>query len=140
MDAVPYLAAVSALAALALAFYYYKDVEKASPGNERMVFLMTEIQKGAKAFLKKEYHWVAVFVVAMAVLLAVVIDPLAAVTYLLGAVLSATRRLRRHDGGHDGQRPHDRGGQVRARPRRCRSPSAAAPSWASPSPGSRCSA
>ncbi|MGE5211652.1 MAG: sodium/proton-translocating pyrophosphatase, partial [Acidobacteriota bacterium] len=90
MDVVPYLAAVSALAALALAFFYYKDVEKASPGNERMVFLMNEIQKGAKAFLKKEYQWVSVFVVAMMILLAVVINPLASVTYLLGAVLSAS--------------------------------------------------
>ena len=90
MDAVPYLAALSAIAALGLAFYYYKDVQKASPGNERMVFLMTEIQNGAKAFLKKEYQWVSVFVVAMIVLLAAVINPLASVSYLLGAVLSAT--------------------------------------------------
>ena len=89
MDVVPYLAAVSAIAALVLAFYYYKSVEKESPGNERMVFLMEEIQKGAKAFLKKEYQWVSVFVVAMMILLAVVINPLASVTYLLGAVLSA---------------------------------------------------
>ncbi len=58
MDVIPYLAAVSALAGLALAFFYYKAVEKESPGNERMVFLMEEIQKGAKAFLKKEYQWV----------------------------------------------------------------------------------
>ena len=90
MDAVPYLAAASAVAALILAFYYYKVVEKASPGNERMVFLMNEIQTGAWAFLKKEYQWVSVFVVAMMILLAVVITPLASVTYLLGAVLSAT--------------------------------------------------
>ena len=89
MEAIPYLAALSALAGLMLAGYYYKDVEKASPGNERMVFLMTEIQKGAKAFLTKEYQWVAAFAAAMAVLLAIVITPLAAVTYLLGAVLSA---------------------------------------------------
>ena len=89
MDVVPYLAAASALAALALAFYYYKAVEKESPGNERMVFLMNEIQKGARAFLKKEYQWVSVFVLAMVVLIAVVIDPLASVTYVLGAVLSA---------------------------------------------------
>jgi Na+/H+-translocating membrane pyrophosphatase len=46
---------------LVLAGYYYKAVEKASPGDERMVFLMTEIQKGARAFLKKEYQWVSVF-------------------------------------------------------------------------------
>jgi K(+)-stimulated pyrophosphate-energized sodium pump len=90
VDVVPYLAAASALAALVLAFYYYKKVEQASPGDERMVFLMTEIQKGAKAFLKKEYQWVSVFVLVMIVLIGVVINPLASVTYLLGAVLSAT--------------------------------------------------
>ncbi|HEY5664745.1 MAG TPA: sodium-translocating pyrophosphatase [Ilumatobacter sp.] len=89
MEAIPYLAALSALAGLVLAGYYYTWVKKASPGNERMVFLMTEIQTGARAFLKKEYQWVSVFVVAMAVLLAIVIDPLAAVTYVLGALLSA---------------------------------------------------
>ena len=89
MDVVPYLAAASAIAALALAFYYYKLVEAESPGNERMVYLMTEIQNGAKAFLRKEYQWVAVFVVAMAILLAIVIAPLAAVTYVFGACLSA---------------------------------------------------
>ncbi len=90
MDIVPYLAALSALAALGVAFYYYKSVGAASPGNERMVFLMTEIQKGARAFLKKEYTWVSFFVVAMMVLLAVVINPLASVSYVLGAILSAT--------------------------------------------------
>jgi K(+)-stimulated pyrophosphate-energized sodium pump len=90
VDVVPYLAAASAIAALALAFYYYKKVEEAPPGDERMIFLMGEIQKGARAFLKKEYQWVAVFAVGLAILLAVVITPLAAVTYALGAVLSAT--------------------------------------------------
>ncbi len=90
MDAIPYLAGLSAIAALALAAYYFKAVKAASPGNDRMVFLMTEIQKGAKAFLYKEYSWVAVFVVALAILLAIVIAPLAAVSYVLGAVLSAT--------------------------------------------------
>jgi K(+)-stimulated pyrophosphate-energized sodium pump len=89
LELVPYLAAVSALAALVLAFYFYRRVEAESPGNERMVFLMNEIRSGAQAFLKKEYTWVAVFVVAMMVLLAVVINPLASVTYLLGALLSA---------------------------------------------------
>jgi K(+)-stimulated pyrophosphate-energized sodium pump len=90
VDVVPYLAAISGIAALGLAFYYYKSVEAASPGDERMVFLMTEIQNGAKAFLKKEYTWVSFFVVAMMALLAAVITPLASVSYLLGAVLSAT--------------------------------------------------
>ena len=88
MSAVPYLALISALAGLLLAGFYYKSVEAASPGNDRMVFLMEEIQKGARAFLKKEYTWVSFFVVAMMVLLAAVIDPLASISYLLGAFLS----------------------------------------------------
>ena len=90
MESIPYLALVSALAALGLAVYYFLDVKKASPGNDRMVFLMTEIQKGARAFLKAEYTWVSVFVAAMLVLIALVITPWAAVTYLLGAILSAS--------------------------------------------------
>ena len=89
MDMIPYLAAASAIAGLLLAGYYYKAVAAASPGNDRMVFLMNEIQKGARAFLKKEYSWVAVFVVALAIVLAIVIAPFAAVSYVLGAVLSA---------------------------------------------------
>ncbi len=90
MDAVPYLALVSALAALGVAAYYYKAVESAPPGNDRMVFLMTEIQKGARAFLKQEYTWVSGFVVIMAILIASLIAPPAALTYIFGAFLSAS--------------------------------------------------
>ena len=89
LSSIPYLALVSALAALGVAGFFFSNVKAASPGNERMVFLMTEIQKGAKAFLKAEYTWVSVFVVAMMILLAIVITPVAAITYLVGAVLSA---------------------------------------------------
>ncbi len=89
MEIIPYLAGGSAIAGLLLAFYFYGLVKKASPGNDRMVFLMNEIQKGAKAFLKKEYTWVSIFIVVLAIVLAIVIVPLAAVTYVFGAVLSA---------------------------------------------------
>ena len=90
MSIVPYLALISAIAALGLAFYYYGLVKKESPGNERMVFLMNEISKGAKAFLVQEYTWVSAFALVMLILLAILINPLASVTYLLGAILSAT--------------------------------------------------
>ncbi|MEM7323052.1 MAG: sodium-translocating pyrophosphatase [Actinomycetota bacterium] len=89
MGAVPYLAFISALAALGLAVYFYLDVKKASPGNERMVNLMEQIQTGARAFLQQEYTWVAAFVVVLAVLVALVITAWAAVAYVIGAVLSA---------------------------------------------------
>ena len=90
MQAIPYLALVSALAALVLAAFYYKNVAAASPGNERMVALMNQIQAGARAFLRQEYTWVAGFVVVMAVLIPVITGvALSFVSYLLGAVLSA---------------------------------------------------
>ena len=89
MDAIPYLAGASALLGLLLAGFFFKNVKAADPGNERMVFLMTEIQNGSKAFLKKEYSWVSVFVAAMAILIGVLIAPAAAATYVIGAGLSA---------------------------------------------------
>jgi K(+)-stimulated pyrophosphate-energized sodium pump len=89
MEMIPYLAGGSAIAALLLAVFFYKNVAAASPGDDRMIFLMTEIQKGARAFLKKEYTWVAFFIGALAIILAIVITPLASVTYVLGALLSA---------------------------------------------------
>ena len=91
MQAIPYVALVSALAALALAAFYYKDVSSAPAGNDRMVSLMKQIQAGARAFLRQEYTWVAGFVVVMAVLIPVFTGvALSFLSYVLGAVLSAT--------------------------------------------------
>jgi K(+)-stimulated pyrophosphate-energized sodium pump len=92
MDLVPYIAALSALAGLGLAGYFYQQVTKESPGNERMVELMTAIQKGARAFLHREYRWVAGFVAAVAVLIFALLDygrPWGAIAYLFGAFFSA---------------------------------------------------
>ena len=90
MDAVPYLAGLSAILALALAFLFYRIVKAAPPGNDLMVRIMTEIQSGARAFLKQEYTWVAGFVVIMAILIPVLTGvELAFISYILGAALSA---------------------------------------------------
>ena len=90
MEAIPYIAMASALAALVLAAFYYKDVKAASPGNERMVALMEQIQAGSRAFLRQEYTWVAGFVLVMAVLIPVITGvTLSFLSYVLGAGLSA---------------------------------------------------
>jgi K(+)-stimulated pyrophosphate-energized sodium pump len=92
MDAIPYLAALTALAGLGLAAFFYRLVGKADPGDDRMVQLMTAIQAGARAFLRREYTWVAGFVVVMTVLIAAFLDygrPWGAIAYITGAVLSA---------------------------------------------------
>ena len=55
-----------------------------------MVAIMTEIQKGSRAFLAQQYRWVAGFVVVMAVLIPAVTGvALSFVSYLMGAALSA---------------------------------------------------
>ena len=92
MDAVPYLAGLSAIAGLALAFFFYGKVKAADPGNPRMVQLMEAIQQGARAFLRREYTWVAGFVVLMTILIFAFLDygrPWGAIAYITGAVLSA---------------------------------------------------
>ena len=91
MDLVPYLSVGAAVAALLLAFYFFGVVKKASPGNERMVELMEAIQQGSRAFLRREYTWVAGFVVLMTILIAAFLDygrPWGAIAYITGAVLS----------------------------------------------------
>ena len=92
MQAIPYLAAASALAALALAGFFYRYVRAADPGNPRMVQLMEAIAVGARTFLRREYRWVAGFVIIMIVLMVSLLDwgAMGAIAYFLGALLSAT--------------------------------------------------
>ena len=92
MQAIPYLAGAIALAALVLAGYFFRYVRAADPGNARMVQLMEAIAGGARTFLRREYRWVAGFVIIMIVLLVTLLDwgPMGAVAYFLGALLSAT--------------------------------------------------
>ncbi|HXV73085.1 MAG TPA: sodium-translocating pyrophosphatase [Acidimicrobiia bacterium] len=90
-DTILYIALVAGALALVLAVYYTRAVLAAPRGNERMVELSTAIREGAMAFLKREYIWVSVFVVVMAVLIAVLLDwgrPWGAIAYVFGAVLS----------------------------------------------------
>ncbi len=55
------IAGVSGLLALAFVAYLVMDVLKAHRGNELMVEISDAVQVGAKAFLKREYTWVAAF-------------------------------------------------------------------------------
>jgi len=91
-DTILYIALVAGVLALLLAVYYTRVVMAAPRGSERMIELSTAIRQGAMAFLKREYTWVSVFVLVMAILIAVLLDwgrPWGAVAYVFGAVLSA---------------------------------------------------
>jgi K(+)-stimulated pyrophosphate-energized sodium pump len=91
-DLIPYLAIAAALAALALAAYFAKVVNAADPGNDVMREIAAAIRDGAMAFLRREYRAIAVFVVALAVVIFAVlptIRPWGTIAVLLGAVFSA---------------------------------------------------
>ena len=97
------LAVVASIVALAFALYLAMNVTRQDPGDEQIQFIGRAIQEGAQAFLKREYTLLAVFVVVIAIILAVFIDfdvtgrvekvspfPAAtAISYLIGAIGSA---------------------------------------------------
>ncbi len=92
-DIWPYLAVVAGAAGLILAVVFARQVLATSPGNDTMVGLMGAIREGSMAFLRRQYTAVALFVVAMAVLIFVLLDwgrPWGAIAYVFGAALSAT--------------------------------------------------
>ncbi|MBT8166565.1 MAG: sodium-translocating pyrophosphatase [Acidimicrobiia bacterium] len=87
-----YLALVAGLAALVLAYFYANQVMAAPQGSDRMKEISAAISDGANAFLRREYTWVAAFVVVLAILISVLLDwgwPWGALAYIFGAGLSA---------------------------------------------------
>tara|TARA_Y100001949_G_C15984526_1_gene329906 strand:+ start:231 stop:2342 length:2112 start_codon:yes stop_codon:yes gene_type:complete len=92
VTAIPYFALIASALALLLAYYFATTVMKADEGTDLMKEIGQAIREGAMAFLRREYQWVSVFVIAMFVLLLVVpIDgrPSASFAYLMGALLSS---------------------------------------------------
>ncbi len=90
-DTILYIALTAGVFALLLAVFYTRAVLAFPQGNERMVELASAIRAGAMTFLKREYTWVSVFVVGMAVLIFAFLDwgrPWGAIAYIFGALLS----------------------------------------------------
>ena len=84
------------LGVLALAYTFWKSswVSKQEVGSDKMARIAKNIADGAMAFLKAEYRVLAVFVIAVAVLLGIsgntaASSPLVAVSFILGAICSA---------------------------------------------------
>ena len=79
---------------LGFAWWTTQNIMKEEPGNERMQEIASAIQEGAQAFLRREYTYVGIVVVAVTILLAVLsfafdeFSILTAVAYVLGAVAS----------------------------------------------------
>jgi len=78
---------------LVVAFMIYLWLKRQPNGNEKMQELETMIHDGAMAFLKKEYTYLAIFVAAVFILLAVGVDWRTAVAFFTGACCSIAAGL-----------------------------------------------
>ena len=76
------------LSLLVAAFLVYQ-VMKADEGTEMMRNIGKAIQEGSMAFLRREYTYLAGFVVLVAVVVGILIDPQTAGAYVAGAIISA---------------------------------------------------
>ncbi|WP_292394721.1 sodium-translocating pyrophosphatase [Methanoculleus sp. UBA303] len=88
MDLV-YLAPVGAILALLFAGYSYMSIKREGTGTELMQKIAAAIHAGAMVYLNRQYRAIALFVVVLAVVLGIWINPLTAACFVLGAVLSA---------------------------------------------------
>ena len=98
---------IAGIAALLFGLLLTRNVMRQDQGNETMQNIAKAIQEGSSAFLRREYAYLAVFVVAIFVILWVFIDadvldkinkegrtvPATAVSYLAGAIGSALTGL-----------------------------------------------
>ncbi len=85
-----YLAPICAVLGLLFALYSFSIVKKEGAGDEKMQKIAAAIHLGAMVFLNRQYRAIGAFVVVIAVILAILISPWAAICYVIGATLSAT--------------------------------------------------
>ena len=101
MEEIQIIAVIASIISLAFAALLTSMVLKKDGGNDQIRFIGDAIQKGAMAFLSREYRLLAIFVVVMAIIIGVFIDmdvldridgkddssvPGTAIAYLIGAI------------------------------------------------------
>ncbi len=86
---------IPAAGVLALLYTFFKSswVNKQDTGTKKMADISSHIQRGAMAFLKAEYKVLSIFVICVAILLAVTANPqtshwLVSVSFIVGAFCS----------------------------------------------------
>ncbi len=88
MNSMVFLAPVVGIGALVFAWLLASKINKVQPGTERMEEIASYIHEGAMAFLTREYKALSFFIVGLFVVLAIGIDVLTAVSFLVGALFS----------------------------------------------------
>ena len=92
MDMLIYLAPACALVGLLFAAFSLISIKKEDEGDEVVKKITAAIHGGAMVYLNKQYRAIAVFVVVLAIIIALVLPngALTAGCFVLGALLSAT--------------------------------------------------
>ena len=86
---VAWMAPICALIGICMAGYLGSWVLKQDPGPDKMNNISLKIQQGAKAFLMSEYKLLVIFMVVVAVVMAVALSPITAIAFVTGGILSA---------------------------------------------------
>ncbi len=84
------LVIIAALAGLAYAAINFFSVKKLDEGTDRMKTIAGEIRLGANTFINYEYRVVAIVALIIIVILALLISWSSAVSFLIGALMSAS--------------------------------------------------
>ena len=86
---VAWLAPICALIGICVATYLARWVLTQDPGPDKMNSISLKIQQGAKAFLFSEYKLLIIFMVVVAIIMAVALSPITACAFVTGGILSA---------------------------------------------------
>jgi len=84
------IAPIAAIVSIVSAIYLFIYVNKQNSGTAKMREIAEAIKEGANAFLKREYMYLAVFVVVVAAVLAIFLPngPIMGIAYIFGSICS----------------------------------------------------
>jgi len=83
-----YVTILTGVIALCVVVFLIKDILKKDAGNERMKEISGYIEEGAMAFLKKEYSYLSVFIVVVALTITIFLNIKTAIAFTVGAIFS----------------------------------------------------
>ena len=89
MPSIELLSVLTALVAIIVGVVLTKKILQAPRGDEKMISIANAIQKGAKAYLNRQYRTVSYLAIVLFVILGLAIDWLTALAFIIGAALSA---------------------------------------------------
>ncbi len=82
------IASAAGIIAIIFALFLWRTVVRVAPGTDRMQEIAADIQKGAMAFLNREYRSLFVFVIILFIVLVLLINLFTAICFLVGAIFS----------------------------------------------------